>query len=89
MKNGFVLPSCNYNIVLSDDDLKQLLDKGYVTIRPMKMEGIFKSEFGMNRETVGHSLTYGDKYTEQPVQFVTIGLDATVENYIKGEIYYE
>lgn len=36
MKAGFVLPSCNYNIVLSKDELKSLLEKGHIMVRPLK-----------------------------------------------------
>ena len=85
MRIGFVLPSCNYNIVLSNEDLKQLLDKGYILIRPNKTVGIFKDEYGKVHDTSGHDLIYGDKRGEQSIQYVNIVLDATVENYIKEE----
>ena len=32
MKAGYCLPSGNYNIVLSEDELSQLLKTGHVTI---------------------------------------------------------
>lgn len=75
MTNSFVLPSCNYNIVISKSDLVQLMEKGSVTMRPLTTRGIFKSEFGMNRETDAHSLRYTDNQTAQPVQFVSIVLE--------------
>ena len=36
MKAGFVLPSCNYNIVLSKEDIQQLLETGHIIARPSK-----------------------------------------------------
>ena len=36
MKASFTLPSCNYNIVLSKEDLEQLLKTGHITVRPNK-----------------------------------------------------
>lgn len=34
MKAGFILPSCNYNIVLSKKDLEELLTKGHLLVDP-------------------------------------------------------
>lgn len=75
MRTGFVLPSCNYNIVLSEDDLKQLLEKGYILITPSKTKGTFSDEYGNRNDTFGHGLTYRDWHGEEPVQFVGIALD--------------
>lgn len=75
MKNSFTLPSCSYNIVLSKADVNNLLAKGYMIMRPLKTIGIFKSEFGINRETSSHSLTYNDDQTIEPVQFVSVVLE--------------
>lgn len=33
---GFMLPSCNYNIVLSEEDLQTLLTKGSICVTPDK-----------------------------------------------------
>ena len=32
MKTGFILPSCNYNIVLNKEELQRLLEKGHITM---------------------------------------------------------
>lgn len=32
MKTSFVLPSCNYNIGISKEDLQQLLDTGHLNV---------------------------------------------------------
>lgn len=75
MKTGFVLPSCNYNIVLSEEDLKQLLAKGYISMDPNRTFGIFRDEYGIRQYTTGHNLMYTDQYGENHVQFVGIGLE--------------
>ena len=36
MKTGFILPSCNYNIVLSKKDLEQLLTTGKLVVDPWR-----------------------------------------------------
>ena len=74
MKNSFVLPSCNYNLVLSEDDLKQILDGKHVLIRPDKTTGVFTDKFGNVSNTSGHGLIYCSD-DEYPVQYVTIGLE--------------
>jgi hypothetical protein len=75
MRTGFVLPSCTYNIVLSKDDLTQLLEKGYIAWDPIRINGTFRDEFGVSHDASGHSLFYSDKHGEQPVQFVGLALD--------------
>lgn len=70
MKSGFVLPSCNYNIELSKDDIRQLLEKGYITRTVSKMEGTFKDELGVTHNVLGHCLAYRDDCGEYPVQFI-------------------
>ena len=75
MRTAFVLPACNYNIVLSKEDLEQLLEKGYITRSPSKTDSIFVDEFGVNRNTLGHHLSYNDAYDEQPVQFISIAIE--------------
>ena len=43
MKISFVLPSCNYNIVLSREELQHLIETGYAgVIRPSR----FRDEQG-------------------------------------------
>lgn len=74
METGFAVPSCNYNIKLSDEDLKQLLEKGYVTMRPIATKGMFIDEHGNSSEVSGTSLTYGED-DDYPVQFVCVCLD--------------
>ena len=37
MKAGFMLPSCNYNITLSKEELNRFLEKGYITATVSKM----------------------------------------------------
>lgn len=36
MKTSFVLPSCDYNIGITKDELQQLLDTGYLTVTVSK-----------------------------------------------------
>ena len=36
MKTGFALPSCSYNIVLSKEDLNELIDKGHAVLAVTK-----------------------------------------------------
>lgn len=74
MRTGFVLSSCNYNIVLSKDDVKQLLEKGYVTMNPFKTNGTFIDEHGNSLEANSTSLTYGED-DDYPIQFVSVVLE--------------
>ena len=62
MKNSFVLPSCTYNIVLSKDDVEQLLKSGHITIR--------NSYVGEGRD-----LIHTDEHVPYHVQYINIGLD--------------
>lgn len=75
MKTGFVLPSCNYNIVLSEEDVKPLLEKGYVTMVPRKTQGIHRDDHGIKYDIPGHELMYTDRLGEEPVQFVCVTLE--------------
>ena len=75
MRVGFVLPSCNYNIVLSADDLKQLTETGYISMRPDRTAGTFKNDHGVTQNTTGHHLMYNDQYDENHVQFLGIVLE--------------
>lgn len=77
MKAGFVSPSCNYNIVLSEEDLVRLLDKGYITQNPEKIKGTYRDKYGKSHITSQHHLTYIDEYDEHPVQYIGIVLDRT------------
>jgi hypothetical protein len=71
MKTNFILPSCCYNLVLSKEDIEQLLTKGYITINPYKTEGICQDEHGIKHEKQDHVLMYND----DSIQFISIVLD--------------
>lgn len=58
MRTAFALPSCNYNIELTKDDLEQLLEKGYITMRTTGL--------------LGTDLTYNDGHGPYPVQYVCV-----------------
>lgn len=79
MKVGFVLPSCNYNIVLTEEELKQLNETAHcLMMKPGKTYGTFRD--GMNKEAVaehGHYLTYSG-HEEWSVQFLTISAESQV-----------
>jgi hypothetical protein len=75
MRTGFGLPSCTYNIVLSEEDIKYLLEKGHILMRPERTNGKFIDDHGHDYNTYGHYLRYDDNYIGMPVQFVGIGLD--------------
>ena len=75
MRSNFILPSCNYNIVLTKEDVERLMTKGYITMNPSKTSGVYHDECGMKCERNGHSLTYSDTNNEHNVQFVAIILD--------------
>ena len=80
MYTGFVKPSHNYNIVLTEEDLKVLLEKGYLLMCPTKTKTtFFDGSIPINKRTEsnGHSLTYDDPAVENAdVQFLTINLDS-------------
>lgn len=62
MRVSFVLPSCNYNIVLTREELQELIDTGYTGgFRPDRIPGYFRDEHGVRQEDVYHALRYTDK----------------------------
>ena len=72
MKISFVLPSCNYNIVLSHEELQHLIETGYAgVIRPSR----FRDEQGSAQEEVYHSLDYTSRSGTHSVQFLTIAVE--------------
>ena len=74
MNVGFVLPSHNYNIVLTEDDLKVLLETGLLLMRPARTEGSFH-ENGVSIDVHGHILRYSDPIVDDAdVQFLTVGI---------------
>lgn len=73
MRVGYVSPSGNYNIVLSKEELNQLVDKSSVTFNPVKIKSRF-IENGKNEEVL-HSLEFITKDTSYPVQFLSIIVD--------------
>ena len=75
MKNNFALPSGNYNIVLSKEDLEQLVDKGYITKRPSRVDTTFVDEYGHERDVPSHDLLYDDIRGKKCVQFLSISLE--------------
>ena len=78
MHTGFVKPSHNYNIVLTDDDLKVLLETGHLLMRPTKTKTtFFDGSIPVNKRTEsnGHSLTYDDPAVENAnIQYLTINI---------------
>lgn len=76
MKVAFVLPSCNYNLCLSREELEELITKSHVTtLRPSRVPGYFLDEHGVRRENIYHELDYTDKSGRYPVQFLTINVE--------------
>ena len=74
MNVGFVLPSHNYNIVLTEDDLKTLLETGLLLMRPNRTDGSFHDN-GVSRDVHGHVLCYSDPIVDDAdVQFLTVGI---------------
>ena len=91
MKAGFMLPSCNYNIVLSKEDIQKLLEIGSICVRPGKdvpckaARTYYDEEHGFNvvgeRDVCNDLSFYLDGELEDcgnkdwPVQFLTINVD--------------
>lgn len=76
MKVSFVLPSRNYNIVLSREELQHLIETGCTgCFRPDRIPGYFRDEHGVKQEGVYHALRYTDKNGEESVQFITINVE--------------
>lgn len=76
MKVAFVLPSCNYNICLTRDELQQLIETGCSGVmRPDREPGVFRDEYGKKQEGIYHELGYTDKNGEYSVQFLTVNIE--------------
>lgn len=76
MKISFVLPSCNYNIVLSHEELQHLIETGYAgVVRPDRVPSRFRDEQGSAQEEVYHSLDYTSRSGTHSVQFLTIAVE--------------
>ena len=78
MKAGFVLPSCNYNIVLSKDELKALLEKGQIVVRPLKEIPCRFIDWSRKLDTDTRSdlrFKTDVTLTEYSIQFLTINVE--------------
>lgn len=76
MKISFCLPSCNYNIILTREELQQLIDTGHTgVIRPDRISGLYYDERGRRQEGVYHDLRYLDRNGEESVQFLTVNVE--------------
>ena len=75
MKVGFALPSCNYNIVLTKEDVEKLLEGEYIFIRPDKEPSRFCNDHGVGYKEVPHYLRYDGQMGEYTVQFLGICMD--------------
>lgn len=88
MKASFMLPSATYNLVLSKDELKKLVDTGYILIQPSREpcttgRAVWRHELGkmetLDRKSVYNNLRFNlDKPVadieggDLPVQFLNI-----------------
>lgn len=68
------MPSCNYNIILSRDDLKQLLETGYISKDPSRVESTFCNECGECSKVNNHRLVYSNDNVKSHIQFIGIGI---------------
>ena len=76
MRISFCLPSCNYNIILTREELQQLIDTGHTgVIRPDRIPGLSYDERGRRQECVYHDLRYLDRNGEESVQFLTVNVE--------------
>lgn len=76
MKTSFGLPSYNFTIVLSEFDIQQLLERGYIAIVPRKTDGIFVDAYRNSHDRSGYELMCADnKLGEFPIQFLGIALE--------------
>lgn len=79
MQVSFVEPSCNYNIILTEADVNELLSKGYIFFRPERINGSFTNDHATSKDNNGHHLLYNNSddnssNKDKPVQFVGIAL---------------
>lgn len=93
MRTVFNLPSCDYNIILSKEDLQELLEKGYITVRSCRIpcstsRALWDTEKEKwifdDRKTIPNNLFFGlsepvaDLHAgDRGVKFLNIALDET------------
>lgn len=89
MRTSFMLPSCNYNIHISKDELRQLLETGYLGVQVYKVpcktgRAIFDGNDikTLDRREICNNLRFlldegvaDIKETDWHVQFLTINVD--------------
>lgn len=76
MQISFVLPSCNYNIVMTQKELQRLIETGHSDlIRPEKTTGCFIDEYGNKQNNISGMVTYTNRMDEYPIQFITINVE--------------
>lgn len=76
MRISFCLLSCSYNIILTREELQQLIDTGHTgAIRPDRIPGFYYDERGRRKEGVYHDLRYLDRNGEESVQFLTVNVE--------------
>lgn len=89
MRTSFMLPSCNYNIHISKEELRQLLETGYLGVEVRKVHcktgrGIFdgKRFKTLDRKEISNNLRFlldegvaDIEETDWHVQFLTINVD--------------
>ena len=96
MKAHFGLPSCNYNIELSKEDLELLLSKGYITVQSDRIPCttsravINGTEDGLDfhdRKTIHNNLSFGLSESvsdlqanDWNVQFLCIAINREEDN---------
>ena len=89
MRTSFMLPSCNYNIHITKDELHQLMDTGYLGVLVHKVpcktgRAIFDGEHfkTLDRKEICNNLRFlldegvaDIQETDWHVQFLTINID--------------
>jgi len=76
MKIGFVLPSHNYNIVLTKDELNMLLSGKVISMRPERTTGYHFDSVGKGTPIQGHHLAVeSDGAEQETIQYLTIVVD--------------
>ena len=75
MRIGFVLPSCNCNIVLTKEDVEKLLRGEYIFIRPDKELSHFVDERGVSYTDAQLYLECEGPIGEYAVQYLGICME--------------
>ena len=74
MRTSFGLPSCNYTIILSKEELEKL-DAGEVIVKESrKVESTFINEKGYSFNNC-NNLKYVETRNSHPIQFIRIVID--------------